>query len=375
MKTYDCTLYQGQIDVLLGRLQALQNSVDVFVIVEATLTPDGRPKPLYLRSQWSMVRPFAPKVRYIVADDLARHPSRSARKQALKAEMGRGLIDVAVGDKVMDEQFFDAGQRVAGLPPWAPRPLPVIICPYVHEADRARVVEAFGLDRPAGAQLPFFFWQDRDLIGPERAFEHCWRQFPERDIVIVHTDMRPLPLDRDNTWFRALCQQADRLPGAAMLACDLLYPFKSPQDRWYVQCAGGTFNGSTISHIGGGVNTQAQTAEAHAYEYDERFQGVREAHWVTFGGVYIRRETIDMVGNFDTRYEWAYVMDVDYCLEARKRGLRIVQVPVNLLHEESQTSKAYLQLPEYQEKVGANMRRFHEKWDHQLRDGDPVGPI
>ena len=371
MRTYDCTLYLGQIDALLERLHALHDSVDVFVIVEGTLTADGEEKPLHLRSQWPAIRRFASKIRYIVADDLATCHSRSARSRALKAAALRGLIDLASGDRVRDDQFLEA-RPAAAVPPRAPSTLPVIICPYVQEADRAKVVDAFGLDRPAGAQLPFFFWQDRELIGPERAFEHCWRQFPGRDIVIVHTDMRPMPHDKDNAWFRALCQRAESLPGAAMIACDLLYPFKSPQGRWYVQCAGGYFNGKAIRHIGGGVNTVQQTAEPHAHEYDARFTGVRPAQWVTFGGIYMRRETIDMVGGFDERYEWAYVMDVDYCLEARKRGLRIVQVPINLLHEESQTSSKYLQLPEYQNKVSANMRRFHDKWDHQLKDGNPV---
>jgi hypothetical protein len=375
MTIYDCALYHGQIEPLLERLDALHHRIDVFVVVEATLTADGQVKPLHLRRQWPAVRRFASKLRYIVVDDLARLSSRSARLSALEQAARRGLLDRSAGDTVHKEGFFEVlsarGPVPTAYPPPAP---PVIVCPYVHDEDRVRVAEAFGLHRPAGAQLPFFFWQDRELIGPERAFEHCWRQFPTRDIVIVHTDMRPMPDDRDNGWFRALCRHAEKLPGAAMIACDLLYPLKSPQGRWYVQCAGGHFDGQAIGHIGGGVNVEQQTAEAGAHEYDDRFAAVRPAQWVTFGGVYIRREALDMVGSFDSRYEWAYVMDVDYCLEGSRRGLRMCQVPVNLLHEESGTSRRFLELPEYQQKIGANLRRFQDKWGRQLAQGDLQGP-
>ncbi len=224
----------------------------------------------------------------------------------------------------------------------------VIICPYVQDADAARVTAAFGLDSDAGRHLPFFLWQDTQLLGPERAFEACWEQFPDRDVVIVHTDMSPLPDDRDNSWFRALLAHAARLPDAGIVACDLLYP-EQKDGEWLIQCAGGNFDGGKLGYI-------------HSRPYGTDLRVVREVAWATFGGVYIRREAIDLCGRFDRRYEWAYVMDVDYSLEIRQRGFRIYQVPVNLLHEENRTTRDFLALPEYRAKVESNAKAFFEKW-------------
>lgn len=247
-------------------------------------------------------------------------------------------------------------------PSSAVAPQPVIICPYVFDEDREHTIQAFGLDQPRGLHLPFYFWKDEKLIGPERAFEHCWKQFPDRDVIIVHTDMRPMPDDINNAWYTTLCAQVEQLPDAGLVGCDLLYPLKSATGLWYVQCAGGFFKNGRVAHYGGGVSLAEGVATEIAYEYDERFANVRSSQWVTFGGVYIRRETIDMVGDFDERYQWAYVMDVDYCLEAHVRGQGIYQVPVNLLHEESKTSRKFLAMPEYGTKIGDNMGKFLQKW-------------
>jgi hypothetical protein len=247
---------------------------------------------------------------------------------------------------------------------------PVIICPYVYDNDREQVIRAFGLDQQSGRHLPFFFWKDEKLIGPERAFEQCWNQFPGRDVIIVHTDMRPMPQDQSNDWYAALCAQAEQLPDAGLIGCDLLYPLQSPKGRWYVQCAGGYFKGGKIGHIGGGVRLDDGVATPEAYEYDDRFSTVRSSQWVTFGGVYIRRETIDMVGAFDLRYQWAYVMDVDYCLEAHLRGQRIYQVPINLLHEESKTSKKFLVHQEYRARQEGNATAFYQKWAWYLEPSE-----
>ena len=92
-----------------------------------------------------------------------------------------------------------------------------------------------------------------------------------------------------------------------MLACNLLYP-AAPDAYLRVQCAGGTFREGRIGHLNGdGVPAEA-------------LRTLRAVDWVTFGGVLIRREVLRACGPFDDRYRWAYVMDVDYCFEARLRG-------------------------------------------------------
>jgi len=108
---------------------------------------------------------------------------------------------------------------------------------------------------------------------------------------------------------------------------------------------------------------------------DEKQDGVpralleqtRPVKWVTFGGVLIRREVIQACGPFDRRYKWAYVMDVDYCLEARARGFQFFQVPVSLQHEESRTTRrVWEQEPELLKYMGANFEIFKKKWQQSI---------
>lgn len=239
---------------------------------------------------------------------------------------------------------------------------PIIICAYVSDTDLETVRKAFGFGQARGAHLPFFAWKDEALIGPERAFQHCWSQCPDRDVIIIHPDMAPLPGDEANRWYDDLCAYAAKLPDAGAIACDLLYDVKSPRGNYYVQCAGGVLENGQIRHVGGHVDRVTGRAGPQAVEYDRRFQTIRQADWVTFGGVYLRRQMLDQVGKIDERYKWAYVIDVDYCLEARLRGFNHYQVPVNLLHQENGSTRTFLQQKAYQDKVDLNIQEFSRKW-------------
>lgn len=251
---------------------------------------------------------------------------------------------------------------------------PVIICPYVYDDDVATVRRAFHLDEAAGRRLPFFFWKDENLVGPEIAYETCWMQFPERDVIILHTDMTPMPEDSTNRWYEELLDYARSMPNAGMLACNLLYPIKSIDGNWLIQCAGGYFEDGKIQYIGGGVNVAEQVIYGTALPLKQDIQKVRRVGWVTFGGVYVRREVLTACGPFDRRYRWAYVMDVDYSLEARSRGYDLYQVPVNLLHFESRTFKRLGSMtPENVAQLNENYRLFYEKWAGWLRDDPTAG--
>ena len=555
MRLFDCVLYNGEIDTLEIRLHELDAVVDVFVIVEATQTFSGLPKPLHLRAQWDRVRAFARKIRYVVLDGdessaAAVWPGPGAtapievldpwgREQLHRNSIMRGLLDAESSDLVLisdvdeipracalqtvraqaevNKQVFglvltlsyfalnyvhtagpevdlitavlvphallaehapdtlrhairggavpsvrvpDAGWHfsyladragivakirafshqeyntpdflgaldpdalIAGrkdlfgrsayswtiaeetnLPDYVranparfahrilaptgqfkstPPPAvpvshlpPVILCPYVHEADRARVVEAFGLETERGRHLPVHLWQDKDLQGPERAYAQGWARFPNRDVIILHTDMAPLPEDVDNAWYPRLLAAVEALPAASLIGCDLLYPLQVAGRR-YVQCAGGWFRGDAFGHVGGHVDLQAGAVGADAVPYDGRFACARRVDWVTFGGIYLRREILDMVGGFDPAYRWAYVMDTDFALEATVRGAQIYQVPITLLHEENGSTRTFLSDPRYSEAVEFNYARFQTKWGAFLRRhaaADRIGDV
>ena len=232
-----------------------------------------------------------------------------------------------------------------------PKTSPVIICPYLHGHEAVEIAAKFGLDRPHGRKLDFFLWQDTRGLGPERAYEHCWQQFPERDIVILHSDMAPMPDDASNRWYDMLLHYRNKLPRAGMLACNLFYPASRPGESRRVQCAGGTFREGQIGHLAGEDVP------------DVTLRTVRAVDWVTFGGVLIRRELIRACGPFDDRYRWAYVMDVDYCFEARLRGFHLFQVPVALQHEENRTTRALWEAsPQLRDQITRNYELFYDKW-------------
>lgn len=248
-------------------------------------------------------------------------------------------------------------RRAKALLPGPRRPRrepPMIVCPYVHAHEEAEIRTQFDLDGPAGRRLPFFAWLDTQKLGPERAFEHCWGLFPDRDIVIVHSDMAPMPGDRTNEWYDRLIAHRDALPQAGMIACNLFYPQPEGEPRT-LQCAGGTYEGGTIAHLHGVLGAEGLSPSI----LDE----VREVDWVTFGGVLIRREVIRACGAFDRSYKWAYVMDVDYCFEARLRGFRLYQVPSFLVHEENRSTREMLQRdPQLQQRIAENYGTFERKW-------------
>lgn len=255
-------------------------------------------------------------------------------------------------DEGFQPHIFDAEFINKLLPASSsPQPQPVIICAYLHDADVPKVRETFGLDEERGKKLDFFFWKDVEQLGPEKAFQHCWKLFPNHDVIIIHPDMAPLPDDLTNSWYDALLDYAAKLPKAGIIGCDLLFPRSLSSGGYSVQCAGGTFENGNISHIAG-----------RTLEYSHDLRQPREVAWATFGGVYIRRSTLEACGDLDPAYQWAYVGDVDYCFEARRRGINVYQVPVNLLHVENGTTEPFLKLEKYQIKKNKNTQRFHDKW-------------
>ncbi len=236
---------------------------------------------------------------------------------------------------------------------------PIIICPHLFDHEPEEIRKKFCLDSDECQHMEIFFWQDTNRIGPERAYEHCWNAFPDRDVIIIHSDMSPLESQRPSHWYDELCRFRTQIPAAGMIACNLLYPQTSPNEPIRVQCAGGIFDDAAISHLHGDLVSSAGKPGVAKFLLDQ----IRVVDWVTFGGVLIRRELINACGSFDSRYEWAYIMDVDYCFEARLRGFLLVHVPVTLVHEESRTTRfVTLEAPELWKNAEKNSERFYAKW-------------
>ena len=68
---YDCFSFFNELDVLEIRLNILNEVVDRFVLVEATRTYRGTPKPLFFSESRDRFAPFLDKIIHIVVDDFS----------------------------------------------------------------------------------------------------------------------------------------------------------------------------------------------------------------------------------------------------------------------------------------------------------------
>jgi len=235
-----------------------------------------------------------------------------------------------------------------------------VICPYLFEN------EVVNLKAKLGWDVECIFQQDHAMLGPDLMYQKLWNLTTE-DVIIIHSDMMPLTSDTENTWYQELCHYADRYPEAGMFGCLLLYPKRKEDKDYYIQSAGGHFSKRQEivfpQHYGSGLELfSGQTFDT--LEIDKgQYNSVREVAWTTFGGLYIRREVLNKIGNFDPSFEWSYNRDVDYCLQTRKEGYKIYQVPVRLLHFESKDVKRLrAQNSELNNKEARNLQRLNKKW-------------
>lgn len=67
--TYDCFIFNNELEILNIRLEYLYNQVDYFVIVEANRTLTGIPKPLTFKDNAQQFSKFSDKIIYIQAEE------------------------------------------------------------------------------------------------------------------------------------------------------------------------------------------------------------------------------------------------------------------------------------------------------------------
>jgi GT2 family glycosyltransferase len=227
-----------------------------------------------------------------------------------------------------------------------------VITPYLFEG------EIVGLKRLLGWEINSIFEKDHSKIGSDLMYQKLWKKAAPKDVFIMHADMAP----KSVTWLKDVLEYVKKYPEAGLVGCKLLYPATGPNGKQFIQSAGGKFtDDGHPQHFGSGLNLFTGKAWKALEEDEGQYDFVREVAWTTFGGVYIRREVIDQVGDFDSRYEWSYNRDVDYCLEARKRGWKIYQVPVAIDHFESKDNNR-IRNDELNQKEVRNLKRLQDKW-------------
>ena len=69
MQIADCFIFYNELKMLSYRLEVLNQVVDYFILVEATHTHVGRPKPLFFQENKHLFTPYLHKIIHIVVDD------------------------------------------------------------------------------------------------------------------------------------------------------------------------------------------------------------------------------------------------------------------------------------------------------------------
>lgn len=232
-----------------------------------------------------------------------------------------------------------------------------VIIPYVFENEIGEVKDRLW-------NLPVVYERDDGRIGSDLMYQRMWNNL-DTDVIIFHADMLPLPEDEYNQWYVDLCEYAEYYPEAGLLGCKLLYPAKNDDDNFWIECAGGKINDEgNPDHFGSGFDMFTQSFWKDNPEVDTgQYDHVREVAWTTFGGLYIKREVLDKVGDFSPEYEWTYNRDVDYCFKAREAGWKVYQTPVSILHFQSRDNKR-ISTPENQAAQQRNLLKLKERWEN-----------
>jgi len=101
-RVFDCFTFFNEMDVLEIRLSELDALVDYFVIVEATHTQTGKPKPLYYADNRKRYDRFAHKIIHVVVEDLPLDdPSHWPREAHQRDAIMRGLGEAGPDDRII----------------------------------------------------------------------------------------------------------------------------------------------------------------------------------------------------------------------------------------------------------------------------------
>ena len=232
--------------------------------------------------------------------------------------------------------------------------MPTIICPYINSNDISLLEDRLW-------NLDCIFEEDTSRIGSDMMYQKLWKKTKD-DIIILHADMQPIEGDDDNQWYKDLIYYAKKYPEAGMLGCKLLYPARDENGKFLIQHAGGKITeDGTADHFGSGFRMEDQKFFKKPEVDEGQYDKVREVAWCTFGGIYIRREVLDTIGDFDPLFEYTYERDVDYCMETRKAGWKIYMTPATLIHWESKDNKKIM-TPNLYDAQKRNKERLKTKW-------------
>ncbi len=101
MKVHDCILFSNEIDLLYLRLSELDAVVDQFLIVQGTTTFQGAERTVVSLEDDDRLKPFAPKIRHVVVDDLPRGTTPWFAEYAQRNRLGEAAREQASPDDLL----------------------------------------------------------------------------------------------------------------------------------------------------------------------------------------------------------------------------------------------------------------------------------
>ncbi len=153
-------------------------------------------------------------------------------------------------------------------------------------------------------------------------------------------------------WIEQLLEQLQQ-PGVGIVGTKLIYP------EGLIQHAGVFFATPGPSHVG-------VYLEADAPGYMGMLTVQRNCVAVTGACLMTSRNTFDLIGGFDEQLVLEYG-DLDFCLAARRMGLRVVLTPdAPLMHMESVTRGS---IPQPDDQL-----RFRSRWPGEMLGNEPFFP-
>lgn len=123
-RLFDCFTFFNELDLLELRLHTLNPYVSFFVLVEATKTFTGRPKPLYFAESRNRFAPFLDRIIHVVVDDMPPGNDPWQAESYQRDAIGRGLVDATPNDLILVSDVDEI-------------PKPQVLAPALAGADRA----------------------------------------------------------------------------------------------------------------------------------------------------------------------------------------------------------------------------------------------
>jgi len=100
-RIYDCFLFFNELDVLEIRLSELYDHVDYFVLVEATESFQGNPKPLYFEKNKQRFQKYLDKIIHVIVRDRMRSNNPWDRESFQRNQIVRGLRSCSKNDVII----------------------------------------------------------------------------------------------------------------------------------------------------------------------------------------------------------------------------------------------------------------------------------